>query len=79
MNKFTFNQEVIWDSGFGYDIGLWLGEDKNQYYHDIIDLRTGIIYEPTSLLKSEIKPYSEELIKELTEKYGYEKKFSTIF
>lgn len=76
---FDFNERVIWDSGSGYEIGLYLEADNSQYYHDVIDIHSGRICEPTSIMRDEIFPYSSELIEKLTKKYGYEKKFSTIF
>jgi hypothetical protein len=75
---FLFNEKVIWDSHFGYEIGYFLGEG-NQYYTYLIDVRTGLIHEPCSYSKSEIHKYTDELIDKLTAKYGYEKRFSDIF
>lgn len=78
MDDFNFNDAVIWDSGFGYDIGYFLG-DGNQYNTWLIDVRTGLIHEPCSHSKSEIFKYSDELIDSLSKKYGYEKRFSKEF
>jgi hypothetical protein len=75
---FLFNGKVIWDSHFGYEIGYFLGEG-NQYHTYLIDARNGLIHEPCSYSKSEIHKYTNELIDKLTEKYGYEKRFSDIF
>lgn len=75
---FSFNEKVIWDSHFGYEIGYFLGEG-NQYHTYLIDVRTGLIHEPTCYSKSEIHKYTNELIDKLTLKYGYEKRFSDIF
>ena len=75
---FSFNERVIWDSHFGYELGYFLGEGS-QYNTYLIDKITGLINEPCSHSKSEIHKYSEELIIELRNKYGYEKKFSDEF
>ena len=77
-NNFEFNERVIWDSGFGYEIGHFLGEGliENSY---MIDVRTGIITEPCSHSKDEVFKYTTKLINKLTTKYGYEKRFSEIF
>jgi hypothetical protein len=75
---FVFNERVIWDSGFGYEIGYFLGEGE-LFDSYLIDVRTGIIHEPTCYSKSEIHKYSNELIDKLFKKYGYEKRFSGDF
>lgn len=76
--KFKFNESVVWDSGFGYEIGYFLGTG-NQYETYLIDIRTGLIHEPCSHTISEVFRYSNELIDKLTKKYGYEKRFSETF
>lgn len=75
---FDFNERVVWDSGFGYEIGYFLGEG-NLYDTWLIDVRTGLITEPCSHSKSEVFKYTSELINKLTAKYGYEKRFSELF
>lgn len=75
---FSFNDKVIWDSHFGYELGYFLGEG-NQYNTYLIDKITGLIHEPCSHSKSEVHKYSEDLVNELKIKYGYEKSFSTDF
>lgn len=75
---FSFNEKVVWDSHFGYEIGYFLGEGY-QYHTYLIDVRSGLIHEPCSYSKSEIHKYTNELIDKLTAKYGYEKRFSDIF
>ncbi len=72
--EFKFGDEVIWDSRSGYEIGCFLGEG-NQYHTYLIDIKTGMFHKPCSYSKSGIYHYSEELIKKLSEKYGYEKRF----
>lgn len=71
---FDFNERVIWESGFGYEIGHFLGEGK-PYDTWLIDMRTGLIIGQCSHSKSEIFKYTNELINKLTTKYGYEKRF----
>ena len=75
---FSFNERVIWDSHFGYEIGYFLGEGKI-YETYLVELVTGVVQEPTCYSKSEIHKYSNELIDKLTKKYGYEKRFSDVF
>lgn len=75
---FTFNEKIVWDSHFGYEIGYFLGEG-NQYNTYLIDKITGLIQEPCSHEKSQIHKYTDELIAKLTKKYGYEKRFSDKF
>ena len=75
---FSFNDKVIWDSHFGYELGYFLGEG-NQCNTYLIDKITGLIHEPCSHSKSEVHKYSEDLVNKLKTKYGYEKSFSTDF
>ena len=78
QDVFSFNERVIWDSHFGYEIGYFLGEGwvYNTY---LIDVITGVVHEPCCHSKSEVHKYTDELISELTKKYGYEKRFSDTF
>ena len=75
---FSFNEAVVWDSHFGYEIGYFLGEG-HVYETYLIDVRTGVVHEPTCYPKSEIHKYTNDLIDKLTKKYGYEKRFSDDF
>lgn len=71
--------KVIWDSHFGYDIGYFLGKGA-AYEHWAIKFASGICCGEQGLVaKTELHPYSKELIAELTEKYGYEKDWSDTF
>ena len=63
--------KIIWDSGWGYDIGYFIGESKTQYHHYKVNMVTGVVQGECTYPISEIKPYSEELIKELRERYKY--------
>lgn len=72
------NDRIIWDSGFGYEIGYFKGDGI--FDHTVkVDMVTGICTGHVSHSKHEIKPYSEELVQQLTERYGYEKSFSEDF
>ncbi|MEX0596136.1 MAG: hypothetical protein WD512_06510 [Candidatus Paceibacterota bacterium] len=77
-DAFSFNEKVVWDSHFGYEIGYFLGEGHVDETY-LIDVRTGIVNEPTCYSKLEIYKYTDELITKLTKKYGYEKRFSDVF
>ena len=81
---FEKNDRVIWDSGDGYEIG---------YFEEHCDERHGEKYNAhctvqlicTENIKGALVPafqvskYSDAKIKELTEKYGTEKRFSEVF
>lgn len=77
-SAFSFNEAVVWDSHFGYEIGCFLGE-CNVYETYLIDIRTGVVRKPICYPKSEIHKYTNELIDKLTKKYGYKKSFSDVF
>ncbi|MEO6305570.1 MAG: hypothetical protein ABIP51_20570 [Bacteroidia bacterium] len=66
--------KVIWDSNFDYDLGYYLGKGVT-YNTFLIDKVTGIVKGPVSYSISQIKPYTEELHKELKEKYSSNKNF----
>ena len=71
--------KVIWDSHFGYDLAYFIGEGA-AYEHWSIKLASGRCCGERALVaKTELHPYSKELIAELTKKYGYEKDWSDIF
>jgi hypothetical protein len=75
---FSFNEKVIWDSHFGYEIGYFLSEGHDDETY-LIDTRTGVVHDPLCYSKKEIYKYTNELIDKLTAKYGYEKRFIDTF
>lgn len=74
MDIFKEGDKVIWDSHFGYEIGIFIGEG-NQYHTYLIMPKSGIIQDKCSYSKSEIHHYTEELANTLSKKYGYKKIF----
>jgi hypothetical protein len=74
---FKVNDRVIWDSGFGYEVGYFKGDGN--YDGWLLRLTTGIVTKECSYPESEVKPYSDELIEEMKKRYGYEKSFSKTF
>lgn len=74
MNEFIINQKIIWDSGFGYDLGFFIGKG-NSWNTWLIDKVTGKIKGNVSISKGEIFPYSKELHDILYVKYKYDKCF----
>jgi hypothetical protein len=81
MSKFKKGDRVIWNSCFGYDIGYF---DRNGFAYDsesiALTLQTGSFAGSDILVAPfEVFPYSDELVDQLTKKYGYEKRFSETF
>ena len=76
--QFSLKDKIVWNSGFGYEIGFFLG-DGWVYNTYLIEIMTGISTGEYCYSKEEIYKYSDELIDELTKKYGYEKRFSNVF
>lgn len=74
MIDFELGQKIIWDSGYGYDLGYFLKEG-NSYYTWLIDKVTGKFRGNVSVSKGEVLPYSKELHDKLIEKYKYNKCF----
>jgi len=72
--EFSFNEQIIWDSHFGYEIGYFMGEGA-LYDTYAVQLVTGVVPETNCFSKTEIHKYSEELVAELNQKYGYAKRF----
>jgi len=60
-------EKVIWDSGFGYELGYLI---ERKEFESVVELCTGITAGNKGLFyNSDIKPYSEELQKLLEIKY----------
>lgn len=76
--RFERGEAVIWDSGFGYEIG-YFECDGNTMGTYLIDIRTGRQPGLCSHPCSEVYKYTDVWIDELTQKYGYEKRFSPVF
>lgn len=73
--KFKPRNKVIWDSGFGYELGVFVHENEDGGMCTI-ELRSGnTCYGYVSVTASDIKPYSNALATALAEKYGYVKVF----
>ena len=66
--------KVIWNSNFGYEVGYFLG-DSNAYFEYSVNIVSGRYKGIASVYQSSLKPYSEELIEELSKEYGYMKSF----
>ena len=64
------NDRIIWDSGFGYELGYYTGESVA--YEDLsIKLITGKYKGTHSVSSSQVKPYSIELEEKMINQYGY--------
>lgn len=73
--KLESGDKIIWDSHFGYELGIFIGNGivfENIYQ---VNLTTGRFGGLASFPQSEIHPYSEELLNLLSQKYGYKKSF----
>jgi hypothetical protein len=68
--------KIIWDSGFGYDIGYFIENSEKIMYNSYkIELVTGVIQEETIRSKDEIIPYNIENKIKMIKKYKYDKVF----
>ena len=72
---------IIFDSGTRYEIGIFVDYLNYDGPEAIIAWKSGFPVERRKAIvwADEVKPYSKELVKELTAKYGYEKAFSEVF
>lgn len=66
-----YGDKVIWDSGFGYDLGYYIRKDDNIYNNVRCDMVTGIAQREISYSKTEVIPYTEEKHEEMKKKYRY--------
>lgn len=66
LNDFEYNESIIWDSGFGYEVGHFIGEG-NSYYTYLIDINNDLCSYP----KNEVFKLTEELVNKLSLKYGH--------
>lgn len=72
--------KIIWDSGFGYEIGYFIEDSEKQMYNSYkIELVTGIVQEETLRSKDEIILYTTENQIKMKNKYKYDKIFSELF
>lgn len=71
-NGLKRGDKIIWDSGSGYEIGTFIESSDFYMYNSVkVNLESGVITGETLRPKHEVKPYSDELVKELTNKYTY--------
>lgn len=64
--------KIIWDSGFGYEVGYFVKPKGTHYDTHTVDLKTGkYVQGMLSVAPYEIKPYSE--LDNVSNKYGYRK------
>lgn len=66
LKPFNAGDKVIWNSGFGYEIGTFV-EEKNMYGCFTILLCSGSFRDTKiQIYTGEVQHYSKELIEELT-------------
>lgn len=69
--EFKKGDRIIWDSGFGFEIGRFIEDSEHQMYGSYkVNLITGVVQGESLRPASEIKPFNEETIKEMSEKYN---------
>lgn len=71
--KFRPAERIIYDSGFGYEIGYFVEYVAN---HVIVDLISGSVMGDCCFSESDIHHYTEEKFAEVVKKYKYEKSFN---
>ncbi len=72
---------IIWNSGFGYEIGYFVEflENKTLDYDCKVELITGVVQGVTMKNFNEIEQYTDKRQSHLKSKYGYDKAFSKCF
>lgn len=61
--------KIIWDSGFGYDLGYYVRVDDNQYNNVLCNMVTGIVQRENSYSKQEVILFNEANEQMIREKY----------
>ena len=70
-NIISNDDKIIWDSGFGYELGYF----KNNNSKCKIHITTGIVQGELSVDRSEVYAYNSTTIKLMQEKYNSKKDF----
>lgn len=72
----TKGDKIIWDSGFGYEVGFFI-EDADKLHYDTyrIDLVTGVAQGDSTRPKREVLPHSPEKVAKMEAKYNYRREF----
>ena len=68
---------IIWDSGFGYEIGIYESDKGVMYNTCLVQLMSGDVKHntPVSVPINDVHAYSKTRVALLTIKYGYIKSF----
>lgn len=77
--KATEGERIVVDNGRGYEIGYYKKVWRDETNTHIVFLSTGISVGVNIVANNELYLYSLELVKELSDKYGYVKEFSETF
>lgn len=72
MEKYS---KIIWDSGFGYELGLYISPKTYREDLSFVYLLTGVVIGFVSHSNNEVKEYSTELHEKLKTKYNRHKEF----
>ncbi len=74
----TSGDKIIYETDYGYEIGWFVEQGRRNL--TTVEICSGSLYgNHLELPTCDIKSYSKELIKELTDKFGVVKDWSDIF
>ena len=76
---FKLNDRVIWDNGYSYELGYFLGVGNHDNTYSVDKVTGNAVGRVASHSSVCVLPYSEEKINDLMIKYGVEKRFSDLF
>lgn len=71
MQKFEEKEKVVICSGFGYDLGVFLGEGETYDTYKILPLTGVLAQKECNYNKTWINKFSESLLNDLKKYYGY--------
>ena len=72
MNK---GDKIIWNSGFGYDLGYYVSDESSVANNCVIELVSGLVHGEVSRPKKEIYPFEKTRYEMLVKAYGYVRVF----
>jgi hypothetical protein len=66
------NDKIVWDTGYGYEIGTYKGLRGVMC---VVEICTAFREQKITVLNQDVHPYTDEMIDKMAVKYGYKKTF----
>lgn len=77
--KYNKGDKIIWNSGYGYDVGVYVRElkEKEMIFSEgaVVELKTGTIHGTLWVNLNELISYNKNNHNKMVKRYGYIKDF----